>query len=416
MSSKIQSFVIKPLHGLDKVQLMQNVDLHISEFSPSHEILRICVVTETYPPEVNGVALTLSRMVEGLKEQGHHVWLVRPGLQGLLPPEEGARERWVKSLKLPMYKEVKLGMPSTAILKRLWSHHRPDVVHIATEGPLGWSALRLALRMKIAVTSDFRTNFHSYSQHYRLGWLQAPILKYLKKFHNRASVTMVPTRELQRGLSELGFERLHHVPRGVDLVRFDPSHRSDALRRAWGADSDTLVMLCVSRLAAEKNLPLVVDAWRSARDRGFATQLVLVGDGPLRAELEKNHPDVFFAGFKSGLELSQHYASADLFLFASTTETFGNVTLEAMASGLPVLAFRSAAAGELIESGVEGVLIEDDPQAYLQACVELASQKSKLKDMGAKGRLRAMACDWPAVISTTVGVMKACVARNKDHP
>lgn len=390
---------------------MQNVDLQISEFTPSRETLRICVVTETYPPEVNGVALSLSRVVEGLKEQGHHVWLVRPGLQGLAQPDASAREHWVRSLPLPIYKEVKLGMPSTARLKKLWSRHRPDVVHIATEGPLGWSALRLATKMKIAVTSDFRTNFHAYSQHYRLGWLQAPILKYLKKFHNRAGATMVPTLDLLQNLAGLGFERLHHVPRGVDLHRFDPSHRSRALRLAWDADDDTCVMLCVSRLAAEKNLELVIRAWRQSLDSDLPTRLVLVGDGPLRADLEKANPDVIFAGYKSGLELSAHYASADLFLFASTTETFGNVTLEAMASGLPVLAYRSAAAGALIETGVQGVLIEAGDQPFMEACRQMASRPDELRRMGIDGRQRALSCSWSAIIDMTVEVMQTAIDR-----
>ena len=385
-------------------------DLEISEYSPSTEAMRICVVTETYPPEVNGVALTLFKVVEGLKDAGHHVWLVRPGLKGKNQPEDSSREHWVKALTLPMYKEVKMGMPSTAQLKKLWTHHRPDVVHIATEGPLGWSALRLAVKMKIAVTSDFRTNFHAYSQHYRLGWLQTPILKYLKKFHNRAACTMVPTRTLLNNLESLGFERLRHVPRGVDLNRFDPAHRSLNLRHSWGADDETLVMLCVSRLAAEKNLELVIQAWRRAHEDGVKTRLVLVGDGPLRAELERDHPEVHFAGYQSGRDLSEHYASADLFIFASITETFGNVTLEAMASGLPVLAFRSAAAAELIESGVEGVLIEEGDLRFISACVQLSKSPSQLKTMGPKGRYRALSCQWSNVIAETIKVMRQAMA------
>ncbi len=385
---------------------MHPIDLQISEFAPEHDALRICVVTETYPPEVNGVALTLSKVVEGLRSSGHHVWLVRPGLAGQARPTEQDQEQWVRAFSLPMYKDVKLGMPSTATLKRLWTRHRPDVVHIATEGPLGWSALRLALRMKIAITSDFRTNFHTYSHHYRLGWLQSPILKYLKKFHNRSGFTMVPTQDLQRNLQALGFERLRHVPRGVDLQKFDPCHRSLKLRNEWGADEDTVVMLCVSRLAAEKNLELVIQSFRHAQQSGIKAQLVLVGDGPLKSELEKSHPDVHFAGFRQGQDLSEHYASADLFVFASITETFGNVTLEAMASGLPVLAFRSAAAGELIEDGQQGVLIEQGTEPFKQACAAMALRPQQLRQMGVKGRHKALQCSWPAVIAQTVQVMR----------
>jgi glycosyltransferase involved in cell wall biosynthesis len=393
---------------------MHQVDLQISEFAPDHGALRICVVTETYPPEVNGVALTLAKVVEGLRGSGHHVWLVRPGLPGQSQPPDRDQEQWVRALSLPIYKEVKLGMPSAATLKRLWTRHRPDVVHIATEGPLGWSALRLALRMKIAITSDFRTNFHTYSQHYRLGWLQGPILKYLKKFHNRAGFTMVPTQELMRSLQALGFERLRHVPRGVDLQKFDPGHRSPSLRHEWGADDDAVVMLCVSRLAAEKNLELVIQSWLHAQHAGIKSRLVMVGDGPLRAELQKKYPTVHFAGFRQGQDLSAHYASADLFVFASITETFGNVTLEAMASGLPVLAFRSAAAGELIDHGRQGVLIDQGTEGFIEACAELASQPEKLRLMGALGRTRAMQCSWPTVIAHTAQIMREAVTQQAE--
>ena len=401
--------VIKLLHPVVIFEFMESDELDISEHHPARPSLRVCVVTETYPPEVNGVAISLARVVEGLKEQGHHVWLVRPGLKGQSHPEESAREQWVRAWSLPIYREVKFGLPATAKLKRLWSRHRPDVVHIATEGPLGWSALRLALNMKLPVTTDFRTNFHAYSKHYRLGWLQAPILRYLKKFHNLAAATMVPTRALQVQLSQLGFERLYHVPRGVDLLRFDPAHRSVALRQSWGAVDETPVMICVSRLAAEKNLELVIRAWRQACQLGVDLRLVLVGDGPLRYELQARHPDVCFAGYRSGLDLSAHYASADLFAFASLTETFGNVTLEAMASGLPVLAFRSAGAAELIESGRQGLLSEEGEKPFIDACCQLVESRQHWQSMGKEARARAMQCDWPAVIAASVQVMRESI-------
>ncbi len=405
MSWIIHSRVIKLLQFEVTLVDMEPADLEISEYQPVRPSLRVCVVTETYPPEVNGVALSLARVVEGLKDQGHHVWLVRPGLKGQSQPDESAREQWVKAWSLPIYREVKFGLPATAKLKRLWSRHRPDVVHIATEGPLGWSALRLALNMKLAVTTDFRTNFHAYSKHYRLGWLQAPILRYLKKFHNLAAATMVPTRALQLQLAQLGFERLCLVPRGVDLIRFDPNHRSAALRQSWGASIETPVMICVSRLAPEKNLELVIRAWRHACQPGLDARLVLVGDGPLRPELQARNPDVLFAGYQSGLDLSAHYASADLFVFASLTETFGNVTLEAMSSGLPVLAYRSAAAAELIETGRQGVLSEEGEASFIEACRHMVLNRQQWPSMGQQARARALQCGWPAVISATVDVM-----------
>ncbi|MEY2621242.1 MAG: hypothetical protein RIT26_1062 [Pseudomonadota bacterium] len=380
----------------------------IDDLPPANRSLRICVVTETYPPDVNGVSLTLAKTVEGLRERGHHVWLVRPRHHDNPLQTGGALEEyWVRGVPLPMYRHVRLGLPATRMLKRLWTRQRPDLVHIATEGPLGWSALRLALKMKIPVSSDFRTNFHSYSQHYRMGWLRGPILRYLKKFHNSAHLTMVPTRELCTDLSNMGFLRLHHVPRGVDTSRFDPVHRSIELRRLWGVDDDTLVLICVSRLAAEKNLELLFATWRHILGKGVRAKLVMVGDGPLREQWQRQHPDVIFAGFQTGEALSRHYASADLFVFPSQTETFGNVTLEAMASGLAVLAYRCAAAGELIESGVEGVLVDGSAATFMDNAGQMSHSIQALRLMGARGRERALRCSWSQVIAQTEDVMRS---------
>jgi AbrB family looped-hinge helix DNA binding protein len=262
----------------------------------------------------------------------------------------------VKGLPIPFYKQLRMGLPAKRELTRLWSRQRPDIVHIATEGPLGWSALQVAKKLKLPVSTDFRTNFHAYSQHYGIGWLSGAIMAYLKKFHNAAQATMVPTSQLQGELDKVGFKHLSVVPRGVDTDVFSPDHRNEALRSSWGADSTTRVLLYVGRLAPEKNLKLVIQTYNNLKRNHADIKLVLVGDGPMRAGLEKDNPEVIFAGFQTGASLAQHYASGDIFLFASQTETFGNVTLEAMASRLAIVAFHHAAAGELIQSGVNGML------------------------------------------------------------
>lgn len=395
------------LHRWFTVADMENTEIEIDAGASTSHPLRVCVVTETYPPDVNGVALTLSRVVEGLRLKGHQVVLVRPRLAHPEPLTQSHDDQhWVRGLPLPMYKHVRLGFPATQVLKRLWTRQRPDLIHVATEGPLGWSALKLAIKMKIPLTSDFRTNFHTYSEHYRLGWLKGPIFRYLRKFHNRSDYTMVPTSALRDQLSELGFERLRHVPRGVDTELFHPKHRSMALRERWGVGEDTLVLTCVSRLAAEKNIELVIGVWQHLKRQGVSTRLVLVGDGPLRASLEAAHPEVFFAGFQRGLDLSAHYASADWFIFPSRSETFGNVTLEAMASGLPVLAFDCAAAGELIRSGIEGFVVAGDAADFTHTAQTMAQDRPRLHEMGHRARLRALGCSWSAVIDLTEAVMR----------
>ena len=334
--------------------------------------IKISVVTETYPPDVNGVAHTLSKIVDGLVDRGHAITLIRPRHSKDETPHQnqGFQEKLVKGLPIPFYKHLKMGLPSKRELIRLWSFDRPDIVHIATEGPLGWSALQAAKKLRLPVSTDFRTNFHAYSTHYKIGWLSSAILAYLKKFHNSASLTLVPTRQLQNELSGYGFINLKIIPRGIDTHQFNPRKRNLELRKAWGANEATKVLIYVGRLAAEKNLATIFDAYHSAKRIESNTKLVLVGDGPLRDELMAEHPEVIFSGFQKGRELAEHYASGDIFLFASQTETFGNVTLEAMASGLAVVAYPLAAAAELIQSGHNGMLAMDQGGLYFEMAVQ----------------------------------------------
>jgi glycosyltransferase involved in cell wall biosynthesis len=362
---------------------------------------RVAMVTETYPPEVNGVAMSMARLVHGLHERGHSVQLVRPR-QMLTPPDRAdARfdEVLTRGCPIPRYPHLRMGLPAKRELMRQWSRQRPDVVHIATEGPLGWSALQAARELNLPVTSDFRTNFHAYGQHYGIGWLATPILAYLRGFHNQAHCTMVPTDAMRSDLAARGFERLHVVGRGVDTRLFDPGRRSAAQRRAWGACDDDLVLAYVGRLAAEKNLDAVLAAYDAVHALRPESKLLFVGDGPLREALRARCPQAVFAGHRGGEDLAAHYASADVFLFPSLTETFGNVTTEAMASGLPVVAFDSAAAGQLIAHGRNGLLAAGtDLPAFVRAALPLAHDAALRSALGAAARETACRIDWRSVV------------------
>jgi glycosyltransferase involved in cell wall biosynthesis len=362
--------------------------------------LRIAVVTETYPPEINGVAMTISRMVEGLR-QYHSVELIRPRQNKLdsAMHEPTLQEVLVRGFTIPHYPDLKLGLPAKRLLIRRWSENRPDVVHLVTEGPLGSSALSAARKLGIPVSSDFHTNFHSYSRHYGFGWLYKTVAAHLRNLHNRTDATLVPTRELRDTLAKDGYQNLQVVARGVDTTLFHPSKRSKELRRQWGLVGDDLAVIYVGRISAEKNLPLVLRTFKAMQDINPNLKLVLVGDGPVRAELQRQNPGYIFAGMRTGEDLAAHYASGDIFLFPSMTETYGNVTVEAMASGLAVVAYRYAAAAEHIEHERNGLHAEygNEEEFVIQAC-KLAIDVSRVHKMRINAHQTMLNLDWQNIV------------------
>jgi glycosyltransferase involved in cell wall biosynthesis len=386
--------------------------LLVENFEPENSPLRIAVVTETWPPEVNGVALTLSKLIVQLSQRQHAIQLIRPrqDKHDTASQQTGWSEILLRGLPIPHYPQLKLGFPSKKQLIKAWTLKRPDLVHIATEGPLGWSALQAAKVLRLPVTSDFRTNFHSYSRHYGVGWLSKPIVSYLRKFHNRTLCTMVPTLALQKQLSASGFDNLRVVSRGVDTQVFHPGQRSQAQRAVWQAQDDTVVLLSVGRLAAEKNLDLIVNTHHALKQSGRKVKMIFAGDGPYRGKLEADCPEAVFMGMCSHAQLAVAYASSDLFLFPSLTETFGNVTLEALASGTPVLAFDCAAATELIQHDHNGWLVPDeDPQRYVLNALEITRRSSTLREARQHTASSVAPWDWHQIANQVESIFRSIV-------
>lgn len=372
----------------------------LEDYPANRPSMRIAVVTETWPPEVNGVAVTLAKLVQSLSHRNHDVQLIRPRQAKI---DEGVRdsnleEVLMRGMPIPRYPELKLGLPSKKTLVKAWTLRRPDVVHIATEGPLGWSALQAAKVLKLPVTSDFRTNFQSYSKHYGVGWLRKPIVAYLRKFHNATACTMVPTRELQRTLSDNGFLNLKVVSRGVDTQLFNFNKRDTKLRESWGATEQTKVLISVGRMAPEKNLEQVLKVFDSLKYLGNQIKLVMVGDGPLKEQFKQRYPEIIFPGMLSQSNLANYYASSDLFVFPSQTETFGNVTLEALASGIPVLAFDCAAARDWVQTDVNGWLVpESQPENFVAKAIEIFKSGTLLDDVTNSTRQQIVHLDWDQI-------------------
>ena len=314
---------------------------------------------------------------------------------------------------MPTYGELRFGLPSKGRLVKLWTEQRPDIVHVVTEGPLGWSAVAAARKLHLPLTSSFHTNFHSYSQHYGMGLLKSPIESYLRKLHNRTQATMVPTRAMVQELERRGYDNVTLVSRGVAIEQFNPARRSQDLRASWGVQPSDPVVILVGRLAKEKNVQLVVAAFAAIQAQVPRAKRVFVGDGPLRGALEQACPGAIFAGVRKGEELAAYYASADLFLFPSLTETFGNVVPEALASGLAVLSYANAAAQELIVSNYNGVLIANgDEAAFVSAAVALALDTQQQQHLRKHAPQSVAFLAWAAVCESFEGVLREVLARH----
>ena len=382
----------------------------------SRRPLRIAVVTETYPPEVNGVARTIGMMVDRLRARGHAVQLVRPrqGEADTGTAEAGLETILRPGIRLPRYQELQMGRPAKRALLRAWRTRRPDVVQVVTEGPLGSSAIAAARSLGVPVVSEFHTNFHDYSRHYGFGLLRSFVAGYLRRLHNRADCTLVPTAQMKARLAAAGYRRLAVVGRGIDTGVFGPERRSAELRRSWSAGDRDLVVAYVGRLAPEKNLPLFVETCDAMRAVASRLRVVLVGDGPEGAALRTMHRDFVFAGMRSGIALAEHYASADVLLFPSLTETFGNVTTEAMASRLAVVAFDYAGARQHIRHRVNGLLAP-----FAQSAPFVAAAQELAADAGLRERLRSDAAatarllTWDRVVDDLEAVFRELVDRER---
>ena len=398
----------------------------IESYNPAKaKKLHIVLVTETWVPDINGVSLSLKQLMTQLAAMGHTISLIKPEAKAYANPQDHetdlavensrpypmgpangneadelmiANILSVKGMPIPRYPELQLGMPTYGRIKRYLQDIRPDIVHIATEGPLGLAALLAAKRLKLAVTTGYHTQFHDFSKHFGMGLLSRPLMAYFKYFHNGSDATCVPSPKTQNDLAELGFKRLVQVGRGVDIERFNPSKRSEALRKSWGAGQQHTVVIMVSRLSPEKGVDLVIKSYQALQMQQLhrAMKLIIVGDGPDRARLQAlamGGDDIIFAGAQLGEDLAEHYASGDAFVFASQVETFGNVVTEAMASGLPIYAFDDAAAGMLVDEQCGALSPLGDSLHFIEMVSDLPKMQ-QLKQLGQQSRDKVLQMSW----------------------
>lgn len=361
--------------------------------------MRITLVTETFFPQINGVSRTLDQLVRYLKRQGDEIQLLAPRYPEGEPESDAlAQIHAYPAWQLPCYREIHLPFTRRKTLERHIAEFAPGVVHIATEGPLGFKALSAVRRLNLPLVTSYHTNFSHYMECYRLGFISGAFWKYLRWFHNLGMATLCPSNSIREILNDQGFDNVRVWGRGVDSDRFHPGKRSEDVRKKLGVQPDELLLTYAGRVANEKNLPMLLDAYLALPDTP-KTRLLIIGDGPIRERLQSRADSrVLFPGYKRGEELSVLYAASDLFVFPSLTETFGNVMLEGMASGLPTVAYDVPGPKDVVQHGKTGILVESvTAEAMTAALADIIQSPATIRAMAKAARAHAQSQTWDAV-------------------
>jgi glycosyltransferase involved in cell wall biosynthesis len=354
--------------------------------------LKIAFFTETFLPKVDGIVTRLTKTVEHLVAAGDEVLIVCP--EGAPEQYMGARVLGVPAMPLPLYPELKLALPRPAVSEAL-DQFQPDLVHVVNPAVLGLGGIWLAKTKQIPLVASYHTHLPKYLEHYGMGMLEPLLWELLKAAHNQARLNLCTSTAMVQELSEKGIQHTALWQRGVDTDLFRPSLRSDALRRRLlGGHSDSgRLLLYIGRLSAEKQIERI----RPVLDQLEGARLALVGDGPHRQQLEKvfEGTATTFVGYLAGEELAGAYASADAFLFPSSTETLGLVLLEAMAAGCPVVGANRGGIPDIVTDGLNGCLYEPDQPGSLEAAVRrLLGNPEEREALRQAARQEAEAWGW----------------------
>lgn len=361
--------------------------------------LRIALFTGAYNHIADGVSLTLNRLVNFLGQKGAEVRVYAPTVPDPALKHAGTLVP-VRSITAPGRPDYRISLGLSADAREDLTGFKPNLFHIATPDVLGLSALRTARRAGTPTVASYHTHFASYLDYYRLGALEGATWSYLKWFYNQCRHVYVPTPSMLQVLVGQGITSdLRLWPRGVEGDLFNPARRSMEWRRAQGFADEDVVVSFVSRLVTEKGLNVVTEVMKGLESRGIAHKVLIVGDGPERASLGASLPSAVFAGHLAREALAAAYASSDVFLFPSETETFGNVTLEAMASGLPAVVADATGSNALVDDNVTGFLAPPrDSAAFLDRVARLIENAELRSKMGIAARTAAERYEWSRVL------------------
>jgi phosphatidylinositol alpha 1,6-mannosyltransferase len=364
--------------------------------------LRVAFFTESLLPLVDGVSMTLDQLFHALERDGVAFRVFAP----FVPDHHVSwahHVRGVRSFAFPLYRDYRVSLPGGRALAAELDEFAPDIVHVVSPTPNAVWAQSWARSRGIPVVATFHTHFVSYFPYYRLHGLQWLGWRLLRWFHGRCAATYAPSASIVRELAAHGVPNVRLWSRGVDTQRFSPVWRDAELRARAGAHAGRPLVLTVSRLVREKDLADLVRVDRELRRRGVDVGVVLVGDGPMRRRLERDLPHACFAGHQSGQALARWYASADIFLFPSTTETFANVVQEAMASGVPAVVVDRGGPPGVIDPGHSGLVARAHDEQEMADCVQRLVEDAALRRaMGHAARRQALTRSWDVVTADLI--------------
>jgi len=380
--------------------------------------LRLALFTDTYPPQINGVSRTLERLANAVRDRGGEARVYTT-----TDPQTSAFDPLVwrrPSVPFWAYPQLRLAAPVRGAAYRDLRAWRPTLIHSATPFGMGLAGRASARTLDVPMVTSYHTSFSEYAKFYRLGALSALGWAFFRWFHNSGARTYVPTHAVRAELEAYGFQRLAIWGRGVETHSFSPQFRSASWRERLGADDRTVVVAYVGRLAAEKGLDVALGAMHrlqafAAADASPRIVFGLAGDGPYADYCRRAAPpppSVHFVGRLTERNLHDFYASADLFVFPSTTDTFGNVLLEAMASGLPVIGADVGPTRELLAAGGGVTFPPGDAESLASMIRSLASDPGLRRSLADRGQAFAATCSWDHIFDDLVEDYRRVVA---DH-
>ncbi|QOS82625.1 glycosyltransferase family 1 protein [Paenibacillus sp. JNUCC31] len=381
--------------------------------------MRLALFTDTYVPDTNGVAGTLHRLSNQLNRKGIEHLLLTP--QSIIEGNHAAPARSVTNIPFFLYPECRIALPNRRSIHQELKAFQPDLLHIATPFNMGLLGLRYALKHQLPHVISYHTHFDRYLEYYRLNSIIPLYWKYIQWFHRACDTTLAPSQEALNSLQSKGIQRLKLWSRGIDCSLYSPDKRSSDVRTRYNITAP-LILLYVGRIAPEKDIATLSLAMQQLPEHMKSrVHWIIVGDGPSLPKMRmQSPPNVTFTGYLHGEELAVMYASADLFVFPSSTETFGNVVLEAMASGLPVLAANGGGVKDLVAHHRSGVLFEPGQvDALIREICLWGVHMEQLRNMGIEGRKLAEQRSWDHIFDRLIGDYEEAIEnrrrRTKDR-